>query len=126
MFGAATAAYQVEGAWNQDGKAFINYAKTCFEVFGDKVKNFIRFNETIVFCAWGYLVGADPPGVKNDPKKYFQATHNVFCAHAESIIEYKKLNQFGEIGMSNVFSPSFPATDSKEDVISLVQKYNRN
>ena len=49
----------------------------------------------------------------NDPKKYFQVTHNVFCAHARAVIEYKKLKQFGEIGLSHVFSPAF-AVDNSE------------
>ena len=91
---------------------YLDYATLCFDEFGDRVKHFITFNETVVFCSLGYLLGAHPPGIQNDPKKYFQATHNVFYAHARAVIEYKKRDQFGEIGLSHVFSPAFGVDDS--------------
>ncbi len=98
--------------------AFINYAKICFDAFGDRVKHFITFNETVVFTALGYLDGAHPPGIQDDPKKYFQATHNVFYAHAKTISAYKELNQFGEIGISHVFSPAFAVDDSEDNKLA--------
>jgi 6-phospho-beta-glucosidase len=110
-------ALEKQGGWlnKETTHAYIEYAKLCFNEFGDRVKHFITFNETVVFCSLGYMHGAHPPGIQNDPKKYFQATHNVFYAHARAIIEYKKLNQFGEIGLSHVFSPGFAVDDSKEN-----------
>ena len=106
-----------KGAWlnRETGEAYLNFAQICFEAFGDRVKNFITFNETFVFCNLGYLAGAHPPGIQNDPKKYFQAIHNVFYTHAQTVIAYKKLNQFGEIGLSHVFSPAFSVDDSEEN-----------
>lgn len=108
---------QEKGGWTNKHTidAFVKYAKTCFEAFGDRVKHWITFNETIVFCQKGYLSGSHPPGIVNDVKKYFDATHNVFTAHAKSVIEYKKLRQFGEIGITNVFSPAFSVDDKKEN-----------
>ncbi|MDG3085342.1 glycoside hydrolase family 1 protein [Vibrio hannami] len=105
-----------DGGWLNKNTidAFVRYAKVCFEAFGDRVKHFITFNETIVFCGMGYLTGAHPPGIMNDPQKYFQATHNVFVAHAKTVIEYRALKQFGEIGLSHVFSPAF-SIDNTED-----------
>lgn len=109
-----------DGSWlnKRTSDAFIKYANTCFEHFGDRVKNFITFNETVVFCVLGYLAGAHPPGIKGDVKKYFQAIHNVFYTHARVVIDYKKLNQFGEIGISNVFSPCFGVDDSEDNMFA--------
>ncbi len=106
-----------EGGWlsKRTVEAFEKYAKICFEAFGDRVKHWITFNETVVFCALGYLAGAHPPGIVNDPKKYFLATHNVFLAHARAVMDYKKLRQFGEIGITHVFSPAFSADDREEN-----------
>jgi 6-phospho-beta-glucosidase len=98
--------------------AFVKYAETCFEAFGDRVKHWITFNETIVFCGHGYLEGSHPPGIVNDPKKYFMATHNVITAHARSVEAYKKLRQFGEIGITHVFSPAFPVDNKEENVFA--------
>ncbi|MCQ1060474.1 glycoside hydrolase family 1 protein [Photobacterium sp. ZSDE20] len=119
-----------DGSWlnKKTVDAYVEYAKVCFEAFGDRVKHFITFNETVVFTALGYLTGAHPPGITNDPKKYFQATHNVFYAHARALIEYKKLNQYGEIGLSHVFSPAFSIDDSEENQFAQLHanQFNTN
>lgn len=109
-----------EGGWlnKKTSDAFVHYAKTCFEHFGDRVKHFITFNETVVFCSLGYLSGAHPPGIKGDVKKYFQAVHNVFYTHAKTVLEYKKLKQYGEIGISNVFSPCFSIDEKEENLFA--------
>ena len=67
------------GGWlnKKTSDAFVKYAKTCFECFGDRVKNFITFNETIVFCGHGYLSGTHPPGIVGDIKKYFHISINL-------------------------------------------------
>ncbi|MCM8710004.1 GH1 family beta-glucosidase [Clostridium sp. SYSU_GA19001] len=98
--------------------AFVKYANVCFNAFGDRVKHWITFNETIVFTSLGYLAGAHPPGIKNDIKKYFQATHNVFTAHARAVKDYKALRQFGEIGITHVFSPAFSADEKEENKLA--------
>ncbi|MEZ9179865.1 GH1 family beta-glucosidase [Vibrio cyclitrophicus] len=115
-----------KGGWlnKETTEAYIEYAKLCFNTFGDRVKHFITFNETVVFCSLGYMRGAHPPGIQNNPKKYFQATHNVFYAHAKAVIEYKKLNQFGEIGLSHVFNPAF-AVDNSEDNLFAQEHANQ-
>lgn len=109
-----------EGGWlnKKTSDAFVNYAKTCFESFGDRVKNFITFNETIVFCGHGYLSGTHPPGIVGDVKKYFQAIHNVFYTHARTVLEYKNLKQYGEIGISNVFSPCFSIDENADNIFA--------
>ena len=118
------------GAWlnKKTGEAYVEYAKICFNAFGDRVKNFITFNETVVFASLGYMSGAHPPGIQNDPKKYFEVTHNVFYAHARTIIEYKKLNQYGEIGLSHVFCPAYGIDDSEENTFAAMHanQYNMN
>ena len=76
-----------DGGWTnkRTAEAFVKYAEICFKAFGDRVKHWITFNETVMFCGLGYLKGAHPPGIQNDEKKYFQATHYVFYAHAKAV-----------------------------------------
>lgn len=109
---------QEKGGWiNKDTiDAFLNYANVCFKAFGDRVKHWITFNETIVFSKLGYINGAHPPAIQNDEKKYFQSTHNVFVAHAKAVELYKKLKQYGEIGITHVFSPAFSVDDNEENL----------
>lgn len=109
-----------KGGWSNKEivGAFENYAQVCFNAFGDRVKHWITFNETVVFCALGYLTGAHPPGIQNDVKKYFQATHNTFLSHAKVVKNYKKLKQYGEIGITHVFSPAFSIDDKEENIFA--------
>jgi 6-phospho-beta-glucosidase len=116
------------GGWTSKRtvEAFVKYAKVCYEAFGNRVKHWITFNETIIFTGHGYLQGAHPPGIIKDVKKYFQATHNVFTAHAKAVQEYKKLRQFGEIGITHVFSPAFGVDDKEENKLAAyhANQYN--
>jgi beta-glucosidase len=40
---------------------FVNYAKLCFERYGDRVKHWLTFNEPWVICMLGYGEGAFAP-----------------------------------------------------------------
>lgn len=109
-----------KGGWTNKETidAFLNYSEVCYKAFGDRVKHWITFNETVVFCGLGYLAGAHPPAIVGDLNKYFQATHNVFLAHAKSVELYKKLKQYGEIGITHVFSPAFSIDDKEENILA--------
>ncbi|MBS5884725.1 MAG: GH1 family beta-glucosidase [Clostridium sp.] len=109
-----------KGGWTNKETidAFLNYSEICYKAFGDRVKHWITFNETVVFCGLGYLAGAHPPAIVGDLNKYFQATHNVFLAHAKSVELYKKLKQYGEIGITHVFSPAFSIDDKEENILA--------
>ncbi|KGM94785.1 aryl-phospho-beta-D-glucosidase [Clostridium novyi A str. 4552] len=116
---------EIEGGWTNKKTvdAFVNYADVCFRAFGDRVKHWITFNETIVFCKLGYINGAHPPGKINAQREYFQSTHNVFLAHAKSVKQYKQLKQYGEIGITHVFNPAF-SIDNKEENLKATEHAN--
>lgn len=101
------------GGWTAERtlKAFEQYADTCFKAFGDRVKHWITFNETIVFARHGYIFGAHPPGRLNDFKNYYQVLHNVFLTHAKVVLNFKHSGYQGDIGITHVFNPAFPADD---------------
>lgn len=101
------------GGWTAERtlQAFEQYADTCFKAFGDRVKHWITFNETIVFARHGYIFGAHPPGRLNDFKNYYQVLHNVFLTHAKVVLNFKHSGYQGDIGITHVFNPAFPADD---------------
>lgn len=108
---------EVDGGWRntKTSDAFVRFAEVCFKAFGDRVRNWITFNETVIFCSLGYLTGAHPPGIEGDAKAYFQATHNVFVAHARAVESFKKSGYEGEIGITHVFNPAFSIDDEEEN-----------
>lgn len=101
------------GGWTSERtlKAFEQYADTCFKSFGGRVKHWITFNETVIFVRHGYVLGAHPPGFVNELKSYYQALHHVFLAHAKVVLHFKESDYEGEIGITHVFNPAFPADD---------------
>ncbi|MEG0327077.1 MAG: glycoside hydrolase family 1 protein [Erysipelothrix sp.] len=110
---------QKDGGWlsQRTLDAFENYARVCFEAFGDRVKHWITFNETVVFIRHGYIFGAHPPGMVNEFKNYYQALHNVFTTHAKTVLIYKKeMKLHGDIGITHVFNPAFSIDDKKENI----------
>lgn len=105
------------GGWRngETVEEFGRFAEVCFDRFGDRVKHWITFNETVYFLRFGYITGAHPPGLQNDQKGFFQALHHVEVAHAKAVILYKSKKQYGEIGFSHGFAPNYAVTESMED-----------
>lgn len=109
---------QDQGGWENKElitEAFKDYAKLCFERFGDRVKHWITFNEMIVFIEQGYITKSHPPDV-HDPRRAYQVCHNVNVAHAKAVKLFREMNINGEIGITHVLDPTYPATDSPADI----------
>ena len=69
------------GGWpNRDlAERFRDYAAICADAFGDRVKNWIVFNEPWIFTVFGYLMGIHAPG-RHNPHDAAMAGHVVNIA----------------------------------------------
>ena len=67
---------------------FEDYAKLCFERFGDRVKNWITLNEPWVVAILGYGQGVFAPGRISNSEPYL-AAHHLILAHAQAVKLYK-------------------------------------
>ena len=94
---------------------FAKFAKSAFELFGDRVKYWITFNEPIVPIEFGYYYDAHKPN-KVDPKLGVQAGYNTILAHAKAVEEYRKLGLSGEIGTVLNLTPAYPRSSHKADL----------
>ncbi|MEL7003534.1 MAG: GH1 family beta-glucosidase [Bacteroidota bacterium] len=96
---------------------FADYAKVCFENFGDRVKNWITLNEPWVVAILGYGQGAFAPGRISNTEPYLVG-HNLLRAHASAVKEYResKWATLGQIGISNNCDWREPLSDSSEDI----------
>lgn len=111
-------ALQEIGGWeNKDVvEAYVNYAKTCFELFGDRVKKWFTHNEPIVPVEGGYLYKFHYPAVV-DMKRAVQVAYHESLASAKAIKVYRDLNLDGEIGIILNLTPSYPRdANNPEDV----------
>lgn len=82
---------------------FEDYARVLFQRFGDRVKNWITFNEPNEFCGSGYGSAQSAPAVNFKGYGDYLCMHNVILGHARVYRMYErefKSGQKGEIGIT--------------------------
>lgn len=90
---------------------FVNYAKVCFENFGDRVAYWLTINEHMVITEIPAFQGL------TDLKISFQAFHHMCIAHALVTKLYHSLKLPGQIGPCISYNTRFPATVNSKDVM---------
>lgn len=108
-----------QGGWlnKQTITHFLNYAKTCFELYGDKVKLWSTLNEPAWTTLNSYVTGLHPP-CEHDYRKAIQVAHNFICAHVQTVTLFHQMNTGGQIGLVLNMSTVYPATSSKGDLLA--------
>ncbi len=109
-------ALQDEGGWaNRDiAGHFAKYAETCANALGDRVKNWMIFNEPWVFTFIGYLFGHHAPGLR-DSALTMKSTHVVNLAQTAALRAMRATGKPEMIGTAYSMSSMYPDTDSAED-----------
>lgn len=96
--------------------AYATFAKTCFELFGDRVKHWFTFNEPIVPVEAGYLYDMHYPNVV-DFKRATQVAYHTTLAHALAVKEFHALEiPEGQIGIILNLTPSYPRSQNPADL----------
>lgn len=82
---------------------FADYAEFCFKTFGDRVKNWMTFNEPRVVAALGYDNGFFAPGrcskeygnctAGNSGTEPYIVAHNLILSHAAAVQRYREKYQ---------------------------------
>ncbi|KAH9315039.1 hypothetical protein KI387_023666, partial [Taxus chinensis] len=110
---------------------FTHYAETCFSAFGDRVKQWITFNEPLQTAVNGYGTGTFAPGRCSDRSvspagdsltEPYLVAHNELLAHAASVDVYRKKfqgKQGGVIGITVDAEGAEPFTLSTSTRYSL-------
>lgn len=107
-------ALEATGGWLDPDtvSAYTEFATLCFDMFGDRVKHWMTFNEPHIFATNGYQSGIDAPGRCSAPfgncpsgdsrSEPLTVVHNVLNAHALAVSIYRKefqSRQKGFIGL---------------------------
>ncbi|RZC40245.1 Glyco hydro 1 domain containing protein, partial [Asbolus verrucosus] len=112
------------GGWLNDTLVdiYANYARLAFELFGDKVKYWVTFNEPYIVCEQGYESGRKAPAKVDSPGvDVYQCGHVLLKAHAKAYHIYNdeyRAAQNGKIGIvlnSNWYEPD---SDNQDDIDS--------
>ncbi|MGX6961194.1 glycoside hydrolase family 1 protein [Vagococcus xieshaowenii] len=110
--------FQEKGGWlnRETVEAYVVYAQTCFELFGDRVKKWFTHNEPIVPVEAGYLYQFHYPNEIN-LKHAIQVGYHEMLASAMAVKVYHELKLDGQIGIILNLTPSYPRDENNpEDV----------
>ena len=111
--------YERYGGWESKHvvELFVKFARRAFECFGDRVTDWMTFNEPMVVVEGQYLYGFHYPMLV-DGKKAVQVAYNLQLASAKVIQAYRQINQNpkGRVTIALNLTPAYPASQSEEDL----------
>jgi beta-glucosidase len=107
------------GGWpNRDTAArFADYAQLVAQALGDRVTDWMVFNEPAAFVDLGYLEGAHAPG-RASLVDFLRATHVVNLAQAAGFHAIKGVRPSARVGTALSMSACEPATNSDDDKLA--------
>ncbi|QNO14644.1 glycoside hydrolase family 1 protein [Alkalicella caledoniensis] len=110
--------YDKYGGWESKHVVdlFAIFASKAFELFADRVKHWVTFNEPIVVVEGQYLYQFHYPKIV-DGRKAVQVAFNINLASAKAVQVFKDggYSEDGKIGIVVNLTPSYPRSDSNED-----------
>jgi beta-glucosidase len=111
-------ALEDEGGWlaRDTADRFAEYARACFDAYGDRVRWWCTINEPWIIGLLGYLHGLHAPGIENDVRGECTAFHHVLLAHGRAVEELRVSGRDGRAGVAFSLAPHYPATDEAADL----------
>lgn len=109
-------ALEDRGGWPERDIAsrFAEYAHHVVRLLGDRVSDWMIFNEPAIFCFFGYGIGIHAPGIANR-HQMLRASNVVNLAQGDAFRAMKEEQSSARIGSAFSFQSMEPATDSSED-----------
>ncbi|XP_018567960.1 myrosinase 1-like [Anoplophora glabripennis] len=104
---------------------FLDYARLCFETFGDDVKYWLTFSEPKQTCLSGYGYGTMAPSVSKTGELDYKCTHNLLKAHAKVWHLYDeefRSTQNGKISIALDSNWYEPEDDTSQNTVSAETK----
>lgn len=110
-------AYERGGWLNRESvEWFKEYATRVFDELNDSVKFWITHNEPFCASILGYGLGIHAPGHKNMGEALV-AAHHILLSHGVAVEAFRKCGlRDSKIGITLNLTPSYPASNSREDV----------
>ena len=105
------------GGWPHRDTAgrFTDYAEIMISALGDRISDWIIFNEPAVFTALGYYLGTHAPG-RSSLEDLLRASHTVNLAQGQAFAAMKATRSDSFIGTAHSMSSCEPAGDKEADL----------
>jgi beta-glucosidase len=109
-------ALQDEGGWpaRMSVEAFVDYTDVVTRALGDRVKNWITFNEPWVSAFVGYRDGRHAPGL-TDLNAAIAASHHLLLSHGRAVPVIRANSPDASVGITLNLTPQVPASPSIPD-----------
>lgn len=104
---------------------FLEFAKICFENFGDRVKLWSTMNEPSVFCESPYAGRWYPYLCEEGLQSILLAAHNALICHFRTVKLYKEMGLKGKIGAVLAIVPIMPEDSSGPDLGAARRQMDR-
>ena len=106
-------ALQDRGGWSARESAdwFADYAELMGKTLGDRVKDWITFNEPQIFLAFGYAHHSHAPGLSLSEAETMQAAHHVNLAHGRAVKRLRSVVPNAKIGFAIATKIAMPARE---------------
>ena len=110
-------ALEARNGWvNRDtAHYFVDYTHAVVEKLGDRVASWATLNEPFVSASLGYRTGDHAPG-RTSLNDSFAAAHHLLLAHGMAMPVIREHAPNSQAGIVLNFTPSFPYSDSEEDI----------
>jgi beta-glucosidase len=107
-----------KGGWRvrETASVFLEYAKTCFKEFHDRVPLWITFNEPFCSAYLGHYDGSQAPGMQNNIQAACNTIHHINLAHGLTVKAFRDMGCKGKIGITQLLSKFRPATNNENDI----------
>lgn len=114
-----------QGAWLNPKSSdwFEEYTNVIAKHFGDRVKNFITFNEPSVFLGCGYVQGSHAPGFTVGDRDLLIMGHNVHLAHGKAVKVLRENVKDANIGITLATQPKIPVPVTQENIETAYNSY---
>lgn len=109
-------ALQDRGGWENPESVewFCEYTDLMTRRLGDRISEWITFNEPFVISMLGNLMGIFAPG-KKDPVSAYTVAHHLLLSHGAAVPIIRKHVDNAKVGITLDQAYSAPASDSHED-----------
>jgi beta-glucosidase len=111
-------ALEDEGGWlsRDTVERFADYARACYEAYGDRVTRWLTINEPWIVGLLGYLHGLHAPGLKGDVRGEVTCFHHLLVAHGRAVQELRAASPGGTAGIALSLAPHYPLSEDPADV----------
>lgn len=118
-------ALMARGGWaNPDSsKWFAYYTEVVAKAFGDKVKNYITFNEPSAFMCAGHIEGIHAPGLHLPNDVTVKMAHHVLVSHGMAVKVLRREIPDCKVGYAPCCDVAIPYTNSEEDVAAARERF---